>query len=43
MLLDPAHARLEFADQNAVADDRGMVLDHRAAEAHYLFAEFLAG
>ena len=43
MLLDAAHAGFEFADEDAVADDRGMVFDHRAAESDDLFAELLAG
>jgi hypothetical protein len=40
MLLD---TRLALADDDAVADDRGMVVDHRAAKPHDLLAEFLAG
>jgi hypothetical protein len=43
VLLDPTHARLKLADDHAVTDDRGVVVDHRAAEANDLFAEFLAG
>jgi hypothetical protein len=43
VLLDPAHARLELADQNAMADDRGMVFDYRAAQPDDLLAQLLAG
>jgi hypothetical protein len=43
MLLDAPHARLKLADQNAVADDGGMVFDHRATQSDDLFAELLAG
>ena len=30
MLLYPPHARLEVADQNAMADDRRVIFDDRA-------------
>jgi hypothetical protein len=43
MLLDPADARLEVADQDPVPDDRGVVVDHRAAQSNNLFAELLTG
>src|ERR1700691_3671751 len=43
MLLDPPHARLELADDHAVADDGGVVVDHRAAESNNLFAKLLTG
>ena len=42
MLLDPAHAGFEFADQDSVADDGGVVLDDGAAQPHDLLAQFLA-
>jgi S-(hydroxymethyl)glutathione dehydrogenase/alcohol dehydrogenase len=32
MLLDAAQARLELADQHAVAEDGGVILDHRAPQ-----------
>jgi hypothetical protein len=38
MLLDPAHARLELADDHAVANDRSVIVDHRTAKSHDLFA-----
>src|SRR5271165_4998747 len=43
MLFDPTKARLELADQDSVADNGGMIFDHRAPEAHDLVAELLAG
>lgn len=43
MLFDPAKARLELADQDAVANNDRMIFDHRAPEAHNLIAELLAG
>ena len=43
MLFDPAHARLKLADDHAVTDDRGVVVDHRAAKADNLFADILTG
>jgi hypothetical protein len=43
MLFYPAKARLEFADQDSVADNHRMIFDHRAPEAHNLIAELLAG
>ena len=42
MLLDPAHARFEFADQDPVADDDRMIFDDGAAQAGDLVAELLA-
>ena len=42
VLLDAAEAGLELADEDAVADDRGMILDHGAAEPDDLLAELLA-
>jgi hypothetical protein len=41
VLLDSTNARLKLADDHAVTDDRDMIVDHRAAEANDLFAEFL--
>ena len=41
MLLDPADTRLEVADQDPVPDDRGVVVDHRAAKSDDLFAELV--
>ena len=38
MLLDPAHARLKLAD-HAVANDRGVVVDHRATKSHNLLVK----
>ena len=43
MLLDPAHARLELADDHVMPDDGGVVVDHRAAQSDNLFAELLTG
>ena len=43
MLLDPADTRLELADDHAVADDRRVVVDHRAAKSDNLLAELLTG
>ena len=41
MLLQPANPFLEFADDQAVPDDGGMILDHRPAKADDLFAGVL--
>ena len=43
VLLDAAHARFELADQDAVAEDGGVIFDDRAAQAHDLLAQLLAG
>jgi hypothetical protein len=40
MLLDAAHARLELADQHAVAEHGGVIFDHRPAQPDDLFARF---
>ena len=41
MQLDPAHARVEVADEHAMADDRGVIVDHGAAQADDLVAQLL--
>ncbi|WP_442581161.1 hypothetical protein ACSBOB_03915 [Mesorhizobium sp. ASY16-5R] len=43
MLFDPAHARLEFGNQDAVADDGSVIFDDGAAQRDDLVAQFLAG
>ena len=42
MLLDAAQPGLQIADNHPVTDHRGMLFDHRAAQADDLLAEFLA-
>ena len=42
VLFHAAQVRLEFADQHSVAEDRGMILDHRPAEPGDLLACVLA-
>ena len=42
MLLDAAQARVEIADQHAVADDGCVVVDDRAAQADDLLGQLLA-
>jgi len=42
MLLDPARPGFELADQDAVADDGGVVLDDGATQPDDLLAQFLA-
>ena len=41
MLFQSAHPFLEFADDQAVPDDGGMILDHRPAKADDLLAGVL--
>ena len=43
MLLDPAHTRLELADERTVTDDGGVVFHDRAPQSHNLLAKLLAG
>ena len=43
MLLDAAQSGLKVADDDAVSDHSGMVLDHRAAQADDLLGKLLAG